>query len=209
MKRKYIYIFMQLFTSLCLVSVGFASWTFVSGDTITAEGNIVAQDVNNFEEFIYFDGDIEGFKYCSSGFLTNDFKKSNVGTTTVNLMVMLDNCKKQYSGSDSLKIDLEFKYKEENNTYNIFDVATITHTITLNENVVVENATYTQDGSYKISFVLEDYLADYDPLSQYIEKEPLCIQIHFGLTDTKFKEAYDNEYLNNIDLECNILLEGC
>lgn len=74
MKRKYIYIFMQLFTSICLISVGFASWTFVSGDSITATGNIHAENIHMYIR-PYEDTSTEGpdhyevFRYCDSGFL--------------------------------------------------------------------------------------------------------------------------------------------
>lgn len=207
MNRKYIYILMQLFTSICLVSVGFASWTFVSGDSITATGNIVAQDVNNFEDYIYFDGEIQGFKFCSTGFLTEDLAKSDSGIVNINMKIKTDNCEIQYQGYNSLKIELELKYKEECE-YDIFaSTISISNSVHINETVEVTGIEETQEGSYKITFTLTDFLKDYRATNSFVETDDLNIKIFFNLTDEQFIAGYD--YFENIDFECNVKLEGC
>ena len=52
MGKKYIIILMQVLTSICMLSVGFASWTIVSGASLTAEGEIKAENVESNDRYI-------------------------------------------------------------------------------------------------------------------------------------------------------------
>lgn len=216
MKKKYIIFLMQILTSICMVSVGFASWTFVSGDSIIASGNIKSESVNSFADYIDFDGDIKGFKYCNSCFLNDDLSKSSVtvdgtvynrGTCTANLLIKLDNCKAKYN-NDSLKIEIEFN-PGENSTFNLFENATnVSHTIILPEGVTMNEPEVTKEGNYKVTFILENYLKNYDPTIKYVESEPLSVQIHFDLTDAQYANAVEHFSDSNFIFDCDVRLEG-
>lgn len=216
MKKKYIIFLMQILTSICMVSVGFASWTFVSGDSITASGNIKSESVNSFADYIDFDGEIQGFKYCNSCFLNDDLSKSTVtldgtvynrGTCTANLLVMLHNCKSKYN-NDSLKIEVEFK-PGENCPYDLFTNSTnVSHTITLPDGVTMSEPQISKNGNYIVTFTLINYLANYDPNNQKIDSQSLSVQIHFDLTDVQFKDALPHFSNENFNFDCDVRLEG-
>lgn len=205
MKKKYVYIFMQLFTSICLVSVGFASWTFVSGDSITATGNIYAEDVHNYEDFITFDPEnpIQGFKYCSGGFLDDNYKIVEYGECIVNLDLKVYNCSIQYAEYNSLKIELEFKYQDECD-YNIFN-NTIENVVILSEGIEVVKQTPTSETTYKMSFILKNYITNYKNTQSGIQNEDIIVKIRFYLGDD-YANAYD--YFKDMEFECVVKLEG-
>lgn len=199
---------MQFFTSICLVSVGFASWTFVSGDSITASGNIVAQDVDDSSHYIYFDnsrsdGGVSGFKYCSGGFLNDDSSIILAGTCSAYLKINLDNCINKFSNNDSLQIKVELKYKSANE-YNIFNSNNlITYDITMGNNINIIVDSETQNNSYMLIFTLENYL---NTSAEPETIDDLIVNIHFNLTEEQFDKAYP--YLSSMSFEYIIGIEG-
>ncbi len=207
MKRKYIIFLMYVLTSVCLFSIGFSSWTIVQNATVSTIGNIEASDMLNYDDYIYFDGDIKGFKYCSTCFLNEDLSKATSGTCTINLKLKTDNCSIQFYDKDSIRVEVELKFKD-NCDYDIFaSTIDISNTVLLNNSVAPSNIEETQNGSYKIVFLYTDYLKDYRSLSSEIIEEPLQIKIHFNLTDTQFKDAYDS--FDDMNFECIVRIEGC
>lgn len=218
MKRKYIIFLMYVLTSVCLFSIGFSSWTIVQNASVSTTGNIEASDMFNYDDFIYFDGDIQGFKYCSTCFLNEDLSKStyydsdldkefNRGTCTINLQLRTENCSIQFNDKDSIRVEVELKLKDSYE-YNIFDsTIDISNTVLLNGAIAPSSIEEIQEGSYKLIFVYSNYLKDYKDQSSIIDKEPLQIKVHFNLTDEQFVSAYDS--FANMNFECIVRIEGC
>lgn len=219
MKRKYIIFLMYVLTSVCLFSIGFSSWTIVQNATVSTTGNIEASDMFNYDDFIYFDGDIQGFKYCSTCFLNQDLSKAEYGTCTVNLKINKENCAIQYydnGGYDSIRIEVEFKFKDTNSdVFNMFaSEVDIDNRILLNNVLEPDSKTPVQNGSYKVTFEYTDYLKDYrsivapgDTNPSDITPDTLVVQVHFKLTDEQFATAYDS--FANMNFECIVRIEGC
>lgn len=108
MNRKYFLFILQFLTSICIVSVGFASWTIISGDSITASGAISAKDVNQSEDFISLTAQSE-LKYYQTGFVIQNGNEYTIGTTgimSVTYTIHLDKCKEIYTSNEnhSLKV---------------------------------------------------------------------------------------------------------
>lgn len=80
MGKKYIIILMQVLTSICIVSVGFASWTIVSGVKIKESGTISAEDVHYNEKYISKTSH-EVFRYYDTGFLAGEDKTTEIVQT--------------------------------------------------------------------------------------------------------------------------------
>lgn len=80
MGKKYIIILMQVLTSICIVSVGFASWTIVSGVKIEESGTISAEDVHYNEKYISKTSH-EVFRYYDTGFLAGEDKTTEIVQT--------------------------------------------------------------------------------------------------------------------------------
>ena len=135
MKKKYIIFLMQILTSICMVSVGFASWTFVSGDSITASGNIKAEDVISNNEYIKLTNQTT-LKYYKSGFVTEENKISLTGSIDVEYTINLTYCNSLYSDFDSLKVIMYL----DSNIYNIFEDTTVSCIIENNEGEVITPA---------------------------------------------------------------------
>ena len=214
MRRKYIVLCMYFLTCICIVSVGFSSWTIVQNANIKAFGSFASSEIISHSDYIEFES-MQGFKYCSAGFLNNDLSKADKGTCTANLNIKLNNCAIQFQGKDSLKVVVEFRY-ESSCDYNIFKSSNmITHDIVLNEGHRVEDAivSRTEDTNlpdytfYRVEFVLINYLKDYRALNSIIENEDLIIQIHFGLTSDEFAIAYPS--IEDMQFQCNLKIEGC
>ena len=68
MNRKYFLFILQFLTSICIVSVGFASWTIVT-PPIIEEGTISSEPVISADT--YLDIDIDDVSYCEEGFVTD------------------------------------------------------------------------------------------------------------------------------------------
>ena len=57
LNRKFIILSLYFFSTICLFSVGFSSWTICMGDKLTASGNIVAENVISYQEVIDYNKD--------------------------------------------------------------------------------------------------------------------------------------------------------
>lgn len=186
MNKKYIYIFMQLFTSICLISVGFASWTFVSGDSITATGNIVAQDVHSTTEYVELTNQTS-LKYYKSGFVTSNNTISKTGFMSVEYTLHITNCKTLYPATDfnSLKILLYLDAID----YNIFNDTTVTFEILNAESQIINsnNSLIVNESKHCLEFYLINILTD-----QFTDTEYSFIVNYYFTVAT-----YDN-YENNI-----------
>ena len=221
MKRKYIIFLMYVLTSVCLFSIGFSSWTIVQNATVSTTGNIEASDMFNYDDYISFSGDIQGFNYCSTCFLNEDLSKStyydsntetelNRGTCIINLKIKPENCLNSFN-SNSIRVEIELKHKEVfESELDIFKKSEqINYTINYESatNVEIANISTSRENGYILSFEFKDYLLNYDNLDSYIENELLQIKIHFDLTNNQFMEIYDTfKYIN---FECIVRIEGC
>lgn len=80
MNRKYFLFILQFLTSICIVSVGFASWTIVSGVKIEGSGTISAEDVHYNEKYISKTSH-DVFRYYDTGFLAGEDKTTEIVQT--------------------------------------------------------------------------------------------------------------------------------
>ena len=206
LNRKFIILSLYFFSTICLFSVGFSSWTICMGDKLTASGNIVAEDVFNYSDYINFNGDVQGFKYCDAGFVSEDETTiSDTGTCIAKLKINANNCKSHYSESN-LKVQVEFKYKNSCNI-NLFDgsVCSIGYTAFVDDNPKTSEITGEVIGNgYKIILTLSDY----DSLANSDGEINITIKLHFDLNnDVDFSALL--EEIPNMHFDCNVSMEGC
>lgn len=100
MGKKYIIILMQVLTSICIVSVGFASWTIVSGVKIKESGTISAEDVHYNEKYISKTSH-EVFRYYDTGFLAGKGTTAEIVQTAqikYDYMLLITNLVKDLNG---------------------------------------------------------------------------------------------------------------
>ena len=215
LNRKFIILSLYFFSTICLFSVGFSSWTICMGDKLTASGNIVAEDVFNYSDYINFNGDVQGFMYCDGGFLTNDLKLSNTGTCTANMTINVDNCLTHYKDYTDLKIIVEFKHGQYCN-FDIFsnDNTTISYSVYANNTLlhesingeIINSESNVVNDSYKISITLNDYAS----LANTEGKIELSVQIHFTLNNNiSFSTLLHEINNNNVNFKCDVTMEGC
>lgn len=104
MGKKYIIILMQVLTSICIVSVGFASWTIVSGVKIEESGTISAEDVHSNDKYIeYVSHDV--FRYYDTGFVSSSGKDAQIlltGTLKYSYKLHLNNLIEDLDGKNSV-----------------------------------------------------------------------------------------------------------
>lgn len=190
MNKKYVYIFMQLFTSICLISVGFASWTFVSGDSITATGNIVAQDVHSTTDYVELTNQTK-LKYYKSGFVASDNTISKTGFMSVEYTLNIANCKTLYPSTDfnTLKVLLYLDAID----YNIFSDTTITFEIFNAElqEITSNNSLIVNESKHCLEFYLINILTD-----QFTDASYSFTVNYYFTVDTY--ENYENNIYPNI-----------
>ena len=111
MNRKFIILSLYFFSTICLFSVGFSSWTICMGDKLTASGNIVAEDVFNHNQYIEHVSTTP-FSYFNTGFVEydeNDIPSiTNVGSITFKYNLNLTNCYTKYKDEGSA-VAINFK----------------------------------------------------------------------------------------------------
>ncbi len=99
LNRKFIILSLYFFSTICLFSVGFSSWTICMGDKLTAKGNIVAEDVFNYNKYIEHVGTTP-FSYFNTGFVEYDSNNrpiiTNVGSITFEYKIHTDACESKY-----------------------------------------------------------------------------------------------------------------
>ena len=171
MKRKYIYILMQLFTSICVVSVGFASWTFVSGDSIIASGSIKAEDIHSNDKYVELVS-CDIFRYYDTGFLTGtgqydsegkEYQQiTNQGKISYIYTIDLYDLKSSLDDQTSLKISFTLSHTDITNYTLIDDYASLSY-LKLND-VVLSSPKVT---SYKDNNTYTVVLDIYNEVSTY------------------------------------------
>ena len=127
MNRKYFLFILQFLTSICIVSVGFASWTIVSGVSIEESGTISAEDVTQSTTYIEITQK-SPLKYYQTGFVTGEegsYVISEQGTLSFNCKIKIDNCKNFYSDIEELKVTIYLK----TNHNTIFSDLSLSHTV--------------------------------------------------------------------------------
>ena len=172
MKRKYIYILIQLFTSICVVSVGFASWTFVSGDSIVASGNIKAENVHSDDKYVELVS-CDIFRYYDTGFLTGtgqydsegkEYQQiTNQGKVSYVYRIDLYDLKASLADQTSVKISFTLSHTDIPNYTLIDDYASISY-IKLND-VVLSSPKVTSsraNNTYKIVLDIYDEVSTYN-----------------------------------------------
>lgn len=219
MKRKYIYILMQILSSVCMISVGFASWTIVT-PPIIAEGDINSEPVLSADDYLVIT--IDDLKFCEEGFV-NEGKISNVGYLKLNCK--LQNlayfntifCTYDEEGNktldfDSLRIELTLSY----DGYNLFETTSnqsSTHIIDGN-GINITN-TYPMGKKYNkystmltinniLSIVEESKIDD----EYTITGHEFTITYMFTYTGNDFSPIY-NSLKNNSSFKVDVKLEGC
>lgn len=221
MKRKYIIFFMQFFTTICIISVGFSSWIIVT-PPIIAEGNITSSPVLSTDEYLHIE--IEDIKYCEEGFV-NDGLISYIGYLTLNCTLQnLDHfnsvfCTYNENGDklidfESLKIKLILSY----NGYNLFKTTTAqssTHIINANGlNITDAFPTGKQYNKYVLEFTVNDILTivenSYNSSTKTydITGHEFTITYKFTSSDSVYNQVYSS-FLNNSKFGINIEMEGC
>lgn len=203
MKKKYVYIFMQLFTSICLVSVGFASWTFVSGDSITATGNIYAEDVYEATNYIELTNQSK-LRYYKTGFVTSENTVSKKGSISVEYTLDIINCKNIYpiENYNTLKVVLYL----DSNLYNIFEDTTVSFDIVDGEEKVLDsnNSLIVNDNKHCLEFKITDVLSeDYT----YVEYS-FIVTYYFTVDDYSIYETKIYPNLSKIELVSSALISG-
>ena len=111
MNRKFIILSLYFFSTICLFSVGFSSWTICMGDKLTASGNIVAEDVFNHNQYIEHVSTTP-FSYFNTGFVEydeNDIPSiTNVGSITFEYKIHTNTCESKYG--DNVKFNFKIGY---------------------------------------------------------------------------------------------------
>lgn len=191
MNRKYFLFILQFLTSICIVSVGFASWTIVSGVSIEESGTISAEDVHTNDKYIEY-LDCIPFKYYNTGFVNYDDNNGHdvVGTEgnlTFNYKIKLDACLAAYNANkDGSTENYRFKLK-----------FTLSHSSVSNGN----------DGYYII--IKEDYLKVKTDCSVSVINNTTTganTYIPTGTLSYSFELTFDNTCVCVIDIT-NILEE--
>lgn len=103
MNRKYFLFMLQFLTSICIVSVGFSSWTIVSEVSIKASGIVSSEDVHYNEKYIS-KASHEVFRYYDTGFLKGEDKKAEIVQTAqikYEYVLLLTNLETDLNGKTS------------------------------------------------------------------------------------------------------------
>ena len=221
MNRKYFLFILQFLTSICIVSVGFASWTIVT-PPIIEEGLISSEPVLATDT--YLDIEIEDIKFCEEGFVTDGFL-SFVGYLTLNCKVQnLDNFNKifctydaegnKHLDYDSLKIELALSYDE----YNLFETTahqSSTHIIEGNGiNITDTFPTGKRYNKYVLEITLNDILTivedSYDQSTGTYSKTEyeFTIKYQFNSSEAIFSNVHA-ALLTDSSFEIDVKLEGC
>lgn len=222
MKRKYIIFFMQFFTTICIISVGFSSWVIVT-PPIIAEGNIASSPVLSTDEYLHIE--IEDIKYCEEGFV-NDGLNSYIGYLTLNCTLQnLDHfnsvfCTYDLEGEkiidyDSLKIKLTLSY----NGYNLFKTTTAqssTHIIDANGiNISDSFPMGKQYNKYVIELTINDILTivedSYNSSTDSYSKtgHEFTITYKFTSSAAVYDQVYESLSTQTNKFSIDIRLEGC
>lgn len=210
MKRKYIYILMQLFTSICVVSVGFASWTFVSGDSIVASGNIKAEDVITDNEIVSINDTNLLLEYYKTGFIDLDENGNKVvsdtGILTITYNINLEKYKEKNPGATNLDIKIYLDCISTYNDFNIFNSTYIECSEDTTTSVEVSKLTskVMDASSYYINLKLND-ITDAN-LKELI----VTVNYKFVISNANHKKFYSDVYpkMDGITFKPSVMVSG-
>ena len=208
MGKKYIIIIMQVLTSICMLSVGFASWTIVSGASLTAEGEIKAENVESNDRYIQMIS-CDNFRYYDTGFLrteeTQNGDKYQVIVTetsmTYNYQLDLYNLKEDMEGQSDLNILFTFshptiKVGNSEDTYTIIADYFAGYEIETSYNyTIIGESDNTSSNSYFLNISFKDLVNNYegdgtDESTRYVDFK---IKINFDLTANPEYNDYIDE----------------
>lgn len=118
MNRKYFLFILQFLTSICIVSVGFASWTIVSGVSIEESGTISAEDVHTNESYLQ-NPTIVPFRYYDTGFVSGSGTTAQIVNTAqliytydLNITNLKNDLGLGENGSSPLKIQFTLSHTD-------------------------------------------------------------------------------------------------
>ena len=158
MKRKYILMFMYVLTSICIFSIGFSSWTICMGDTITAQGNFLAEDVFLSNEFIYINNQSNvSLKYYETGFIDENNNITTKGSMSVDYCIDVTKCKSLYDDSvENLRVVITL----DSLNFNIYKYTTLEIVVTDNQGNLIIPTNSINGETCSFSFILDGVLSD-------------------------------------------------
>ena len=102
----------MLFMYVSLICVGFASWTISGGgsnpSSATANGLIETDDVINTDDYIDFNGEIEGFSFYLSGFLNENNEIVDNGSIIAHYNIDINSCKMTFASKITVIVTLQY-----------------------------------------------------------------------------------------------------
>lgn len=115
----------MLFMYVSLICVGFASWTISGGgsnpSSATANGLIETDDVINTDDYIDFNGEIEGFSFYQSGFLNENNEIVDNGSIISHYNIDINSCKITFASKITVIVTLQYavgvSYTAEQNIF--------------------------------------------------------------------------------------------
>ncbi len=179
LNRKFIILSLYFFSTICLFSVGFSSWTICMGDKLTAKGNIVAENVISYQEVIDYNKDkdtdaiddgIQVFNYFSGGLLDENNQITNSAKLILYLQIDLNNYLSAfYPGTeyDSNKVynaNVLMTLSDINGGGFSFINDSLITSINTNESLEFGSlSTNYSNGYYTISYDVLNLMKNYDP----------------------------------------------
>ena len=177
----------MLFMYVSLICVGFASWTISGGgsnpSSATANGLIETDDVINTDDYIDFNGEIEGFSFYQSGFLNENNEIVDNGSIIAHYNIDINSCKMTFASKITVIVTLQYaagvSYTAEQN---IFKNNNTSITATASGNNIIKQSNEKTDST--ISIYIE-----YD-LTQ-ISASSLLLDINFDFVISSISDGTD------------------
>lgn len=187
MSKKPKIIVAMFFMYVSLICVGFASWTIGGGSgnpsSASANGLIETDDVINTDDYIDFNGEIEGFSFYQSGFLNENNEIVDNGSIIAHYNIDINSCKITFDSKITVIVTLHYavgvSYTAEQNMFKNSNTS-ITANATGN-NIINQSI---EKGDSSISLYI-----DYD-LSQ-INVSNLSLNINFDFVISSISEGTD------------------
>ena len=117
MRNRYIVPLMMVLMSICLMCVGFSSWTIVYNDTSDVIGSFETDDTVYYTEYIDGIKTLKPLQYTKTSFVgeVNEYDVKFTDYIEVNIPVNIKKCREQLGGEELTKISLklELVYTDE------------------------------------------------------------------------------------------------
>ena len=166
MKRKYILFLMQVFTSICMLSIGYSSWAICTGDSLEISGNFVAEDVITNTDYILISNDSNmKLDYYETGFINENDEVVLTGTMSIEYTIVLKNCNSLYE--DSIK-NIRVKSNLCSTGSNLYSYVSESYTVLDENNTVVAsgNDVITSENFY-FEFIIANVLHQENQKNEY------------------------------------------